>query len=153
MANTALVTQSFAIAGTLQNGVAHVTQSFVLAAVGLGISCNNPPAGQVNVFYSHQFLSGGGEPPVVFSISAGSLPAGLVLDPATGIVSGIPTAAGSKTFTVTVTDAYSATASVVCSIVIPVDIIIQLIGWKLYPDSPCSDAVESVEPPHVERAV
>ena len=30
---------------------------------------------------------------------------------------------------------------------------IQLIGWKLYPVTPCDDAVPALEAPHVKRAV
>lgn len=153
MANTARVTQSFAIAATFQNGTAKVTQSFVIAGIGLGISCNNPPNGLVNVFYTHAFLSGGGELPVTFAITAGSLPAGLTLNTATGVVSGIPTSAGTKTFTITVTDSFGAQASVTCTIIIPLDVIIQLIGWKLYAVEPCADTLEGVEVPSVKRAV
>jgi hypothetical protein len=37
-------------------------------------------------------------------VTSGALPAGLVLDPVTGIVSGTPTAVGSAAFTVTATN-------------------------------------------------
>ncbi|HVN79449.1 MAG TPA: beta-propeller fold lactonase family protein [Terriglobia bacterium] len=46
----------------------------------------------------------GGTPPYSFSISTGSLPAGLALNAATGIVSGTPTGQGKSTFTVRVSD-------------------------------------------------
>jgi hypothetical protein len=37
--------------------------------------------------------------------------------------------------------------------VVPQSVVIQLIGWKLYPDALCDDAVPGLEPPSVERAV
>ncbi|WP_175499263.1 RCC1 domain-containing protein [Cellulomonas marina] len=43
-----------------------------------------------------------------FAVTAGSLPAGLVLDAATGVVSGAPRAAGARTVTVTATSAAAA---------------------------------------------
>lgn len=118
MANTARVTQSFLIAGTLQVGTARVTQSFIIAGVGLGISCNNPPNGLVGASYSHAFPAGSGDPPYTFSISAGALPPGLVLNSITGVVSGTAITAGTYPFTITVTDSFTATASVRCAITI-----------------------------------
>jgi len=68
----------------------------------LSITCDNPPSGQVGIVYSHAFPALGGTPPYTFSILAGSLPPGLTLDPATGIVSGTPTAAGTYPFIIQV---------------------------------------------------
>ncbi len=70
----------------------------------LGVGCNNPPPAVVGVFYSHLFLAAGGTPPYTFSIVSGALPAGLTLDPATGLVTGFPTSSGPTAFTVGVTD-------------------------------------------------
>lgn len=154
MANTARVTQSIVLAGTLQNGTAQVTQSFLILAVGLGITCGNPPAGQIGVLYSHTFPSGGGAPPLTFLIIAGSLPPGLTLNASTGVLSGIPTGSGTFAFTIQVVDSLGGTNSVSCSITVPTSIIIQLIGWKLYPDPPCDTLPSSVpELPSVKRAV
>ncbi len=46
-----------------------------------------------------------------YTVSAGALPTGLTLDPVTGVVSGTPTAAGTFSFTVQVTDAAGAVAT------------------------------------------
>ncbi|GAB2863961.1 hypothetical protein GCM10027176_77330 [Actinoallomurus bryophytorum] len=64
-----------------------------------------PPAGQVGVAYSDQLTVSGGTGPYVWSVSAGSLPPGLTLNAATGLLSGIPTTGGSYPFTVKVVDA------------------------------------------------
>lgn len=161
MANTARVTQSFALAGTLQNGSARVTQSYIILGIGLGITCANPPMGQIGTFYSHTFPSGGGEPPLVFSITAGSLPFGLTLDPATGIVSGTPTGGAVFAFTITVTDASFDTASVACSISIKALGARTLSGTRRKTCPPAkltdldwsafSQAVEEARPPDVDE--
>ena len=46
----------------------------------------------------------GGQPPYSYAVTAGSLPAGLSLDSLSGSISSVPTAIGSTTATVTVTD-------------------------------------------------
>lgn len=153
MANIGRVTQSIVLAGTLQNGTARVTQSFLIAAIGIGINCGNPPAGKIGTAYSHTFPSGGGDPPYTFSIVIGSLPSGLTLNAATGLVSGTPTKPGTFAFTIQIVDAMMGTASVACSITVPTSTIIQLIGWKLYPNVPCEDALPGLELPPVKRVV
>ena len=154
MANTARVTQSFLIAGTLQVGAARVTQSFIILGVGLGISCNNPPQGAVGVPYSHTFPAGSGDPPYTFSITSGALPPGLTLNASTGVLSGTPTSPGLFIFTVTVTDSFTATASVQCSINVPNQTLITLYGWKVYPEDPCAlPDTEAPIPPKIKRAM
>ncbi len=73
-----------------------------------------PPAGPVGVAYSDQLAVTGGTSPFAWSVSAGTLPAGLTLNASTGLLSGTPTTVGSSTFTVRVVDAnnQSATQSV-----------------------------------------
>ena len=157
MANIARVTQAVVEVLDLQNGTAKVTQAVVEYLVNVGVSCNAPPAGQLGVAYSHAFLAGGGQAPLTFAISAGALPPGLALDPATGIVSGIPAALGLYNFTVQVTDALGAVNTVVCSIFImlkPSTVNILLYGWKLYPVETCdAEAVPAGDIPSVDRAV
>lgn len=127
MADTGRVTQSYLIAGTLQVGAARVTQSYVVSAVGLGITCGSPPAGSVGVAYSHTFPSGGGDAPLSFAIIAGTVPDGLSLNAATGVLSGTPTIGRLYSFTVQVTDSFGAVASVACSILITGAL---AISWK-----------------------
>ena len=139
MADTARITQSVVEVLTLQPGVARITQSVVETLVGLGISCASLPHGMGGQFYTYTFPVGSGDPPYTFSITAGALPPGLSLDPATGTVSGTPTMSGTFTFTVLVTDSMMSTAACVAiSIVInplPLDLaglLINFIGAKIY---------------------
>jgi len=76
------------------------------------------PAGEVAVAYSYTLTPAGGTAPYTWSVSAGSLPAGITLNPGTGVLSGTPTAAGTSAITIQVTDAYAETASETTSLVI-----------------------------------
>lgn len=84
-----------------------------------GITCDNPPDGEVGTAYTHTFPVTDGLAPFTFGITAGEFPPGLTLDPDTGDVRGTPTTAGDYDFVVTVTDDASQTATVSCSISIP----------------------------------
>ena len=79
-----------------------------------------PPAGEVGVVYSDtlQVDAGTGTAPFAWSLSAGALPAGLTLVRPTGVISGTPTAAGTSSFTVQVTDGINLTATRVIRITI-----------------------------------
>ncbi len=61
--------------------------------------------GTVGTYYK-QTLAADGTMPVTWSVSNGTLPAGLSLNANTGEISGTPTAQGANTFTVTATNAY-----------------------------------------------
>ncbi len=58
----------------------------------------------VNSAYSATLQASGGVEPLTWSLSSGSLPNGLTLQPNSGVLSGTPTAAGSFTFTAAVKD-------------------------------------------------
>lgn len=57
------------------------------------------------------FTASGGEGPYTYSVSAGSLPAGLSLNSSTGALTGTPATPGAYSFDITATDVRSATAS------------------------------------------
>ncbi|WP_180977433.1 putative Ig domain-containing protein [Janthinobacterium sp. ROICE36] len=59
--------------------------------------------------YSQQFTAAGGVAPYAYSVSSGALPAGLMLDAASGVLSGTPTAFGSFVFTLRAADAHQFT--------------------------------------------
>lgn len=60
---------------------------------------------------STTFTASGGEGPYTYSVSAGSLPAGLSLNGSTGELSGTPSVSGAYSFSITATDVRSASAS------------------------------------------
>lgn len=62
------------------------------------------PDGQVGVPYSQTVTASGGSAPYTYTVSSGVLPDGLTLDPATGQISGTPTAVGIASFTITAAD-------------------------------------------------
>lgn len=72
--------------------------------------------GTAGVAYTGTLSASGGTAPYTYSISAGSLPPGLTLHTATGVIDGTPTTAGTYTFTAQVTDSSARTQTAQCSI-------------------------------------
>jgi hypothetical protein len=78
----------------------------------LGVVTTYLPAAAGGSAYSAQLAATGGTKPYTWSISAGSLPAGLTLHPATGAITGKPvTPSETADFTVEVTDSEATPAS------------------------------------------
>ncbi len=63
-----------------------------------------PPA-VLNAFYSEGVTASGGTAPYVYAVISGTLPPGLTLNPATGVISGLHTTNGAFAFTIRATDA------------------------------------------------
>jgi hypothetical protein len=81
-------------------------------AADLAISPPSVPAATHGISYTTTLLATGGTPPYTWSVSQGSLPAGLSLNSSTGVISGTPTALSTQptpTFTVSLTDSASLT--------------------------------------------
>lgn len=76
--------------------------------VSITLAPSTIPNLDVNQPYSQSITASGGTGPYTFATTAGTLPTGLVLTTA-GLLSGTPTAAGAFSFTITATDANSAT--------------------------------------------
>jgi CHRD domain-containing protein/putative Ig domain-containing protein len=76
----------------------------------LAISTTTLVNGSVGVAYSQSLTATGGVAPYTWTIDTGTLPAGLSLN-AAGTISGTPTAAGTASFTVRVTDSASPAAT------------------------------------------
>ncbi|MGH9568005.1 MAG: Ig domain-containing protein, partial [Candidatus Angelobacter sp.] len=70
------------------------------------------PAGIAGVGYSTTLASFGGNAPTTWTLLSGSLPPGLVLDPAAGIISGTPATSGLFSFSVSLTDSSKPAPSV-----------------------------------------
>ena len=79
--------------------------SIVVKPAPLAITTTSLPAATGGAAYSATLAATGGITPYTWSVSSGSLPPGLTLNPSTGVISGTPDVAGTYDFTVTVTDA------------------------------------------------
>jgi len=79
-------------------------------ATAVSISTSSLPSGQQGTAYNATLAASGGTTPYSWSVSAGSLPSGLSITPASGAISGTPTASGTYNFTVEVTDSTKPTA-------------------------------------------
>ncbi|WP_164521812.1 putative Ig domain-containing protein [Sphingomonas sp. ABOLE] len=102
---TANVTDS-----SLPSGFTQTTGSLSLAIASptltLSPSGGSLPAATAGTSYSQSFTAGGGTVPYSYAVTAGTLPAGLVLSGST--VSGTPSQTGTFNFTITATDSASA---------------------------------------------
>ena len=84
-----------------QAAVQHLS---IAVAEPLSINTLQLPGGVAGAPYSRALSASGGTQPYTWSVASGTLPAGLTLDPASGVISGTPTKAVSASFSVTVTD-------------------------------------------------
>jgi len=75
----------------------------------LQVTTTSLPNGYQWLNYGTNLSATGGVTPYSWSIVSGSLPAGLTLDPGTGLISGTPSAFGTFNFTVRVTDSSTPT--------------------------------------------
>ena len=82
-----------------------------IGTVSLTVNPATLPATVVGHVYSQTVYATGGIGPYTYTISAGALPPGLTLDPATGVISGTPTSASPATFTVLAVDSFGNTGS------------------------------------------
>jgi hypothetical protein len=87
-----------------------VTQPPPEPTTPIEITSTSLPDGRHGVFYSATLSVAGGRAPLTWSIAAGTLPTGLALDAATGVIAGIPGRNGKWTFTLRVVDSASPAA-------------------------------------------
>jgi len=83
--------------------------SLTISPADLAIQTDSLASGTEGVAYSQGLEAMGGAPPYLWEVSAGSLPSGLSLDSASGVISGTPSnsAIGSWNFTIQVSDSQS----------------------------------------------
>lgn len=96
-----------------------------------------------NVAYADTLEATGGTGPATWSVVGGSLPAGLSLAPATGIVSGTPTVLGTSEFTVRATSPDGQTAERLLSITVAAAAPLQ-ITTLLLPDGTLNEVYDQV---------
>ncbi len=77
-----------------------------------------PPSGTVGAAYTAALSATGGVAPYTWTVLSGSLPAGLTLNPATGVIAGTPTTQGSFAFAAQAQDATGTKASASFTILI-----------------------------------
>ena len=104
------------------------TATALTATKTLGLTINAAPAitftgtvpatGMFNVAYTGSAAASGGGGALTYTVSAGSLPAGLSLNASSGAITGTPTAVGTSTFTIRAADAYGDSATQGYSIVV-----------------------------------
>ena len=92
-----------------------LTSKSIIVNSPLAITTSSLTAGSVNVPYSGSVVASGGVPAYTWSITSGSLPAGLTLSTA-GLISGTPTSQGASTFTVQVSDSQTPSATATASL-------------------------------------
>ncbi len=88
------------------------------SAPALSVTTTSLPHGTVDAVYTATLQAANGTAPYTWSISIGTLPAGLALDSATGAIAGTSRASGNADFTVRVEDANRAAAIRPLSIVV-----------------------------------
>jgi len=103
---------SFTIQVTDAKGVTSASSCPFTIISGPTINCPSVSSGEVNVAFSATVGVTGGTSPYTYSLSAGTLPAGLTLNASSGAITGTPTAAG--TFTIQVTDAKGVVSASSC---------------------------------------
>ena len=75
------------------------------ALYGQSLTTTSLPGGEANVYYAAALTASGGTPPYSsWTVATGTLPAGLVLNAATGVISGTPTTVAVSSFSITVQD-------------------------------------------------
>lgn len=98
---------------------ASVTKAFTITILpAVAITTASLPGGTVGAAYSQALAASGGQAPYGWSLSAGTLPAGLALGATTGTITGTPTTAGSFNFTILVTDALGGVSNKAYSVAI-----------------------------------
>ena len=106
------------------------SQQFTVVVSSIAITTTSPlPPATINAAYTVTFAATGGVTPLSWSVASGStLPPGLTLVSATGVLSGTPTQAGTFTFGITVTDSASPAASATVSFTLVVSAAQNLMG-------------------------
>jgi large repetitive protein len=110
-ASSNAATQTFTVQVTDANGVTDTQQLTITVNAAPSITTTTLGAATRTGAYSAGVAATGGTTAYTWSIQTGTLPTGLTLNAATGVISGTVTGTTSQTFTVKVTDANNVTAT------------------------------------------
>ncbi len=113
MTGTPSIAGTFQFKATVQDSAQHSATASLSILVAsnaqpgsqFSISTNSLPSGSVGSGYSTTLTSTGGTAPYQWMITNGSLPAGLTLGAATGVISGTPTTVGNASISIEARDA------------------------------------------------
>jgi hypothetical protein len=100
-----------------QNQITYIPADQTCKIPPLAITTTTLPNGTTGTTYNSTLGATGGAPPYTWALVSGALPTGLNLS-AGGVISGIPTAAGTFTFTVSVTDSLGVTKTAALTITV-----------------------------------
>jgi Putative Ig domain len=121
---TLIGSYTFTIKVTDNAAITATKQFTIVVQNSLSITTASLDDGQTGQAYltpvggAEQLAATGGRGAYTWQLTSGSLPAGLSLASATGIISGTPTVIGTSTFTVKVTDAYNSNITKTLSIAV-----------------------------------
>ena len=103
---------TFTVQVTDNNSVTASKQFTLAVSSNLAITTASPlPEATTGAAYSRTLVASGGVPPYVWTVTAGGLPTGLAIDPASNSIAGTPTASGAYAFTLQVADASGASTT------------------------------------------
>ena len=122
-----------------RNGTTSTASASGSLTIAGALSITTPTTGLsgiYNSFYSLTLSATGGQTPLTYTVTSGTLPAGLNLSSSTGLISGTPSATGSSAITVRATDANSQTAD--ASFTIAITRSTQSIGFTIDPTTAAS---------------
>ncbi len=120
LSGTPLAIGSFSVSVTATNALGSDSRSVTLEVnTAPSFIASDPPDGQVGAPYSFTY-SALGRPVPTFAVLSGTLPDGLTLDPATGVLSGTPTTPGDVAFVVSASNGVSPDATSATTITIAI---------------------------------
>ncbi|MFN2461946.1 MAG: beta strand repeat-containing protein, partial [Candidatus Velthaea sp.] len=106
---------AFTVSATDAHGASAAQAYSGTIAAALAITTATLPAPVLSAAYAQTVQTSGGTAPFTFAVAGGTLPAGLFLNPATGVISGTLTDSGPYSYTVAVTDANGTVTAVIYS--------------------------------------
>lgn len=118
--NTVTVVVTAQDGSTTKTYTVTVTRAAAAVAVTLSPAAGSLPAATVGASYNEEVTASGGTAPYTYSVVPSDLPAGLSLNSSTGAITGTPSTAGNKSFTINVSDSATPpnTASAVYTITV-----------------------------------